>query len=577
MQIRTKIRVIVVTAATLSIGSAGMSNYSFRINGMGGSILDFTHDPYSDVFYNPAYIANIQGLQVYTNLSNLNSKAPASILGNEFSMMKNAIYPSNMVGFMGRWEFLSGGAFYVSEGYNFNFETTSNNKDQYEWDDENGSYIERNLSDFQSNSSFNLGGRQIIGIGTVNLFGFRIGILGKIRTFKGSITFESEEKRKKYEDDKLTYNRTSNHTNNITSGTTFFGLVAGTVIGGENTELSISGGIQPGGASISSKYIDEWIRKPFYSSYYYQYDQDPSKNFKVNYDKNNYDLSVLGSEIFVNARLMKKVGPSTRTSIFGRGSTALFPVKIVDEYKEKYEAKKPDGYYQYSDSFVDTSYGYYQLDEEINKQNGEGSVNFIQLKAGIGIEHQFENNTLFILGIKGNYIHTSGSIDINPRVKSIIYKDLYNNPEGENIGYIQTTDYRNPVTMKGSGNTIFLEIPSALEFTLTDKWIFRVGSNQIVPLYGSGKYSVSVTDKPDETTIKYTDGPNAGITVTSISEDVTQFEEGEIKLSSNNFNLSRYYTGLGYLVNENISIDIIHYSNLVDLNSWYISFLVNFK
>lgn len=564
---------IIIITSLITIAFAGVSDYSFRIAGMGKPVLDFTHDSYSNVFYNPAYIANIDGLHVYTNLSNLGNIIPASILGNEISMLKDAIYPSNLVGFMGRWKFLSGGAFYVTEGYNIGFEETGSDEDKFNWGD---SVSLKYTSKYNENSEFIFGGRQIIGIGTINLFGFKLGVMGKLKTFKSALTFESEDVGKDYQDGQLIYNKTSSYTNNIETGTTFMGLIVGTLIGGGNTELSISGGIQPGGASFSSKFIDEWVRKPYYQTGYYEYDQDPSENFRLNYDDSILDFSMVGSEVFGNVRLMKKIGSATRTSIFGRVSTAFFPIDITDEFKDKYERKRPDSYHDYGAS-IDTSYGDYYLDQEFSKRNGEGSFNFFQIKGGIGFEHQFVNNTLFILGVKGNFVHIGGKIDVDPRTTERIYKDLENNPSYQDFGYVETINYRNPFTMEGSGNILFLEIPSALEFNISDMWKFRIGANQILPIYGNGKYLISSKDDPNEVKIQYTNGPDADTTVITEDEDEgSSNSEDEIKITSTNFNMSRYYTGLGYQVNENVTVDIIHYTNLTNLGMWYLSFSVHF-
>ena len=37
---------------------ASVSQYSYRILGMGKEIIDFTSDSYSDIYYNPAYLYN---------------------------------------------------------------------------------------------------------------------------------------------------------------------------------------------------------------------------------------------------------------------------------------------------------------------------------------------------------------------------------------------------------------------------------------------------------------------------------------------------------------------------------------
>jgi len=580
-----KIAVSIVIFCLLSVSIFGsVSNYSFRIKGMGSSVLDFTHDAYSDVFYNPAYISNIDGLQIYTNLSNLGSVVPLSVLGNEISFIKNSIYPSNLVGFMGRWKFLSGGAFYVSEGYNFKVETKDNYESEYSWEEGNTTHTEKDLNNYNSTSDFTFGGRQLIGVGTVNLFGIKLGIMGKLKTFNCSYGFESVDKSKDYDDGELTYNRTSEDKYSFNSGLTFLGLTAGTIIGGENTELSLSGGFEPGGLSVSSEFFDEWIRKPYYQGSYYYYQDDDEDywdqeqdDFRYNLDKQNLSYSIIGSEVFGNVRLRKKVKSSTNLSMFGRVSTSYFPIDIENESADKYERSKPNYYNWYENYQVyDTTYGDYYLDSETYKKNGSGNLNFFQIKAGIGIEHKFENGALFILGAKGNYLHIGNKIELESGERTHIYKDLENNPNYQDYGYIRTINYNNSVTMKGSGNLLFIEVPSALEFDLFKKLAFRVGSNQIIPIYGNGKYEIAAKDKPNTTKIEYTDGPDAGTT-----ETITDQEEGndeeytEIKISTTNLNLSSYYTGLGYKVNENISIDIIHYTKLTDLGTWYLSFTIN--
>jgi hypothetical protein len=566
-------KILILGCVLISSAFSEVSNYSFRIKGMGGSVLDFTHDSYSDVFYNPAYVANIEGLHVYTNLSNLGSNVPASVLGNEISFLRNAIYPSNLVGFMGRWKFFSGGAFYVSEGYNLFSESTEEIEDSYQTEEEGTIHTFKYITKYHSNSEFNFSGRQIIGIGTINIFGFRLGLMGKLRNFKFSLINESSDISKDFKDGNLTFNRERNTTMSFETGSTFLGLTAGTVVGGEKTELSISAGIQPGGISLSSRFVNELIIKPYYQSWYYEYDQDPLVNFKIGDTQSQFNFSMLGSEIFGNARLMQKIGSATKTSIFGRLSTALFPIEIKDEYIDKYEANKPDGWYGSSIG----EYGFYHFTKEVIKRNGKGSFRFLQIKTGIGFEHIFDNGALFVLGVKGTFLHSSGKIETDPRIRVYRLKYLENDLSLEDVGYIKTTDYNNSSTLKGNINLLYLEIPTALEFNIFSKWKFRIGSNQIIPLYGVGNYYFSSIDKPDVTKTEYTDGPSAGSTyVDTDPQEGISSSDLKFKVFSTNINITQYYTGLGYQVNENINVDIIHYTDLTQLNTWYLSFTVRF-
>jgi len=547
---------------------------------MGTSILDFTHDSYSDVFYNPAYISNINGLQIYTNLSNLGNAIPISMLGKEMSFLQNSVYPSNLVGFLGRWKFLSGGAFYVTEGYDITTNVLDKNNDTesyYDfWNDTTYSYSGNRKSDYTAGLHF--GSRQIIGVGTINLFGLRFGVMAKFKSFKFGYNYEDNYHKEEYESNKLSYNYTRNSTGEFGTDGTFVGLIAGTVIGGENTELSISGGIQPGGASFTSKFFDEYINDPYYySSDYYQYYDDPNGNFRIEKDDNTSNLNLIGSELFASARLRKKVGESTFTSLFGRVSTALFPINITDENEYLYERDRPNYQVQDWDGTYYTEYGYHWLEKSQSKENGDGSVNFFNIASGLGVEHRFANDALFILGVKGNYVHIGSEINKNSRTRSYTYQNLDNDPQVDDFGYIQTIDYNNPFKLNISANILYLEVPSSIETYLVKKLKFRIGSNQIIPLYGNGDYLTEYDNKPNEITTIYTHGPETGTTVIENESDGnTENSSIEASISSTNFNFSSYHTGLGYDVNENITIDILHYSNLTHLNTWYLSCTINF-
>ncbi|NQV16818.1 hypothetical protein HQ531_15245 [bacterium] len=564
---------IVVCIGLFTSLFAGVLDYSFRAKGLGPSALDFTHDSYSDVFYNPAYIANISGFHVFTNLSNLGRAVPGSILTNELSTISNALYPTNLVGFLGRWKFLSGGAFYATEGMKLHLEY--NEKDDYSYTDDeslHSSYQTKYNSD--SKTDIGLSGRQIVGIGTINLFGLRLGVLGKLKSFKAEYSYEEVSQDKSYEDGQLLLNTRSEHIDKLSVGRTVFGVTVGTLIGGENTELSISGGINPGAAAFSSEFVDEWLRKPLrISDDYTVYDDSQPNRDQDNYS-DVYEVSLVGSEIFANARLMRRIGERTHTSIIGKISTSIFPITLTDESSDASEYSTPDYYYPPNEE--QQYYGYSYSSEYSSKRNGEGNFNLSKIEAGLGFQHVFENGTLFILGVKGHYARIAMSLDYDARTTTTLEQDIYNDPSYPSYGYRQTVNYRNPVSLNGTGNLLYLEIPSALEFNFFESWQFRVGSNQKIPLWGNGKWDATLEDKPDTRTTEYTHGELAGQTIIETDDEGTRNEEINAKISSSSFNLSSFHTGLGYKVNDNVTLDILHYSNLSHLNTWYLSFSVHF-
>ena len=513
-------------------------------------------------------------MKIYTNLSNLGEKVPKSLLPNEITGVSNSLYPSNLIGFLGRWKFLSGGAFYASEGYDVSLGSSGANSDLYTYGDSSTS---KYTSSYDDQLNLGLGGRELIGVGTINLFGLRLGVMGRLRSFHATYEASSSSSDLNYQNNALERTHNHNYETKLEFGRTAFGLIAGTLIGGEHTELSVSGGINPISASFSSSFVEDWITKPFWTSNsYYHYDSNPAHNYALNNDDEKYEVSLVGSELFARGRLMTQVGEATRTSLMGKISTGIYPITLTDQYHTWVETNKPD-YTVGSGSSPDSVYGYYHLNDYLRKQNGSGNLNLYQIQAGIGFEHTFSNEAVVILGVKGTYMPISSTLDMDPLTRVTTYKDLYNDPDQEDEGYIETINYNDLFSMKVSGNVVFLEIPSALEFQLFKKMDFRVGSNQIIPIYGNGKYESSYTDRPDRTRIEYTDGPNAGnVEESTASGESLSSGSDALKISSTNINFSTFHTGLGYQVNENIQVDILHYTNLTNLSTWYLSFTVGF-
>lgn len=542
---------------------------------MGPSVLDFTHDTFSDVFYNPAYISAVNGFQLYTNLSNLGSPMAASILGNELSSLRNAIYPTNMVGFMGRWRFLSGGAFYVTEGYNLEIGLSENDESLYRWEEGVIPHSSLSTDDFESTTGLKLGGRHIVGLGTINMFGLKLGVMGTVRTFSASMLTKSDQVREYFEDGNLIERDQSTYEYNVGMKSTLLGLSVGSLVAGENTELSIAGGIRPGKITLTSEFKDSWIDAPYYT--WGDYDQNPEGNFREEYERNTDAISLVGSELYANARLMRQVSEGSRLSLFGHFSSALFPIDLTSENHDKYERMRPN---QVSDTTGEiTGYGDYYLEEYSSQRNGTGSLVFLSLKGGMGLEHIFSDGTMFLAGVKGVYTFITGNIDVDPRTTQLTLIDIENDPDYPEIyqeGYIRTVNYKDPRTISSSGHLLYLEIPSALEFNLRDKLKLRLGANQYIPLYGTGHFTIKEGNGPDEVTTKYTHGPDAGTTITDEAPDNTSKDEFTASLSSTNLNYSRYYAGLGYAVNENVQIDVIHFSQLTSLSTWHFSIQINF-
>ena len=79
---------------------ASVSQYSYRILGMGKEVIDFTSDSYSDIYYNPAYLYNENYNNIFSNLSNINKFSNNSLLSTGIHQIDDLIsLPSNLVGF----------------------------------------------------------------------------------------------------------------------------------------------------------------------------------------------------------------------------------------------------------------------------------------------------------------------------------------------------------------------------------------------------------------------------------------------------------------------------------------------
>lgn len=544
-----KYRVLVCSILVLfviNVGQAFISNSSFRLKGMGTELLDFTHDEYSDIYYNPHYLNDIQGKRLYSNLSNLSGVMPASFAATDINLLRNVLYPTNLIGGITDAGNSKIGAIFASSGFSAKFRTESKNSGTYQtparWKDE---------ETMESGGSF--GGRDI------NIFygGRSLGIIAKASYFSAGMTYEDSRKEDSFNDNgNQNYHRYEKDEWDFSNRDYLVGLSIGKVMRDGNGETSISGGVEPALMQTSMKDIESYVTRYFDGN---------NPDYDNNYDDDE-SISITGISGKLNFRRQSNIGQNSISSKVLKLSASFVPFSLESTNEDIYESWSGD---RGSENY----YHRYRKSEDNNEMSGAAIV--LHSAFGYGREINFDDKkTKLVFGGKLKYffIFLSGSDD--PSTRKTTFYQIY--PNGSNnsndSGYITTIDDNKSVDVSGNLHLLVWNFPIGIETTFLEKFKLRLGSNAVIPMFGMGGLKIDEKDQPDHVRTDYTHGPDAGKIEQEYNEDNPTIEDSDdLSASVTNANLHTYSMGLGWQINENLTMDIIHFSKLTDLGTWWFS------
>lgn len=527
-----------------------VSKHSFRLRGLGENLFGFVDDLYSDLHINPAYITRFQKTHVFTNLSNLQSGDNYSIFEQSSEgYAVNPTFPSNMLGGIFKYKNYPIGLFLETSGYNmstFYEETDTDYYDlktgvnKYHYKKFNGDFSARSLTLFTKFQDWGImfgyshGGFGIKMIDRNRNSYFTIPDTANVRVV-GEQDYQNTEKEVELPSSKISF-------------------VVGKIFKKTNTELSISGGFRPEKIRINSDDIFSTFNQPISVM-----DSTDYSKFK-DFDLGIVELGV--KSMFINLRY-KKTFPGLKSFsqlnyLFNFTRYSL-PIKINSHESVRQDSLVPNG-------IIPTKV----IKNENTEIKSEGSAVIYKLMVGIGGEKYFDNlNSMAAMGIKFYYLWGDVDFNQNPGETLFDYSRITDDPVND-INYTNKISDEKYIKTNGKGSAAMLTIPVGLETKLHKKFTIRFGASTWLPLKFSGTWDIKTED-------------NADSLMSSTLEDFEYEPETILPESKNKvakskgsfINLTTYHFGATYQVSESISIDLLHFARLTELNTWWLS--VNLK
>ncbi|HID93840.1 MAG TPA: hypothetical protein EYP60_07065 [bacterium (Candidatus Stahlbacteria)] len=272
--------------------------------------------------------------------------------------------------------------------------------------------------------------------------------------------------------------------------------------------------------------------------------------------KADAELDLGGTSINLNFR-NKRRGETSSLSLLGRLEYVTLPVEA--------------SYYDSVYALVKSSPDITTKAENIRSQFASGSGNFFNICFGVGSERYFDMGGLrhiSAVGARLSIVLGGASFDIEPLQEREYY--FYDEPDTlYDVEYTRTYTSGETIETKGSGLGMILSIPAGLETYLNKKFVLRLGAYSIIPLYMKGKWEAKLIDTGWKEVYDYTRGG----TDTTIVEPPDELDSRTdiVEFAAQLVNVTAYYFGAGYRVNDAIELNFLHFANLTDLGTWRIS------
>jgi len=520
-----------------------MVKYSFRMRGLGTNLSGFVDDLYSDLFFNPAYITRYKNKYIYTNLSNLQGKGEDSIFGqNNSEINKKGMFPSNLLGIIGRFKRGNFGAFLETSGHSFELTDESGYEDY-----PTGSPLKTSFSR-TFNGDFNSQSITFMGM-------FRdIGYLVAVDRLGMNINWSTKNDTVSSEDPDLINKRIYEKNGELKFPNAPISFVLGKVYKDEKSETSISGGFMPQRLGINLNEVFPVLKKPFIEG-----DDDDFRNF----DENELGYMELGIQsYFLNIRY-KSI--STAIDKFHQNNYLFnftrynFPIDISvnREIIADTTVKDLDG------AVLD-----YRKDLTADKVTGTGSAGINNLTFGIGTERYFDGlKSMSAIGIKLQYMSGKFDLDQGPGKRTEEFHQLFNRRDSTVYKNV-FSDNKTTVT-HGNANLLMLSIPVGLEMKITKKLTFRIGADATIPLFFDGSWERTISDSTNTIISSSGDGQSY-----IPDDDLSVTEDKVSKLKGKLLNLRSYHFGASYKVSDTINIDFLNFADITNLRTWWLSVIL---
>ncbi len=552
----------------LSAPVLAVSYYSFRVQGLGRGLVDFMHDDYSNVFYNPARITRSRGTRLFTSLNNLQSDLMKDRLMDQsdigdFSLLPYPLYdnkgwftvndfgdiPVSLVGFMA--PVIGGNTLLMIEAGGFS------GKGEITYKDESIFGTDR----IKDEDTYTIdGGVNMYGVTLARGFGENIGILLAYKNWTLNGFYEEKSQYTRHDSSGQLlgeYNSTDSFNTDIDVKNMDFKL--GFLIdSARNNEKDLIFYAEPLLVLISGGFFNHEDFLPW-----------PGAGL------NNEDNDGMGGRLYGSGytfgtkfRTRTQLGRDSSIRKFFKGNKVTWNWIFGFEYTY---IPIEVSYTNYNYSFIVNGPNETTSSEVMEQFNGKGTGHLFQGNIGTGGEINVTDNARVIFGINLNIYYLTASLRLDSPEKTTSYRFQDTAVPGNNVAYVRKYNMWGDTDFRAEGVAGLFDFPVGLEIRMARGLFLRIGASSMLPVFFYGKITGDLDTRWREET-QYTEGPSAGTTVSS---------EGIPGKTGQDFNTHLFSTtvdysfGLGYHINNALSIDLLHFAKITELGTWMLS--VNFK
>jgi len=190
----------------------------------------------------------------------------------------------------------------------------------------------------------------------------------------------------------------------------------------------------------------------------------------------------------------------------------------------------------------------------------------------VGTKQLFNVSERLKFGI-GLFFNTSSYSDSTTAIDTTISQTFFDN--GDTISgpedYTRTiTQSETWMTMVDGSMNSFV-IPVGLEFNILKPLVFRLGAQHTLTYNDFTTTTELIDYEPQRTLTVYGDG-----TSTEVIDDPGPRPERSVEQETEKVPETDYYYGLGWMVTNNLQIDLMGFSELTDLSNWRLSATLRF-
>ncbi len=258
------------------------------------------------------------------------------------------------------------------------------------------------------------------------------------------------------------------------------------------------------------------------------------------------------------------------------GTNLGINLKLFYDYNDDAQGRYFVGYFTHSEDYGDDAMEWmfdasHENDEFYNADYYDTTASATYYEGGmswsgfrIGTHQLYNINDVFNFGI--GIMFTLGSVSSDTMIETDSSMDVSATYDADTLTYKVTSMSSEAWFTSIDGSYKMIEIPVGAEFMISNKLALRLGAvhtlnyNDVTTTRGLYDYQFPTTyiEDPggtDTTIVDYSD----------IDEDA--WEETDNSTSAN----TNYYYGIGWHVNDNLTIDLMNFNSLDNLSNWRLS------